>query len=46
MSLSIGLAELRADLPSFETLLAEADRQLYRAKAHGRNCVMAAEPMT
>lgn len=43
MTLSIGVAELRADQQSFEALLAEADKQLYRAKRAGRNCVMAAE---
>ena len=36
-SFSMGGAEMRADIASLEALVEEADRQLYRAKADGRD---------
>jgi diguanylate cyclase (GGDEF)-like protein len=36
-TVSIGLASIRADDPSIDTLLARADATLYQAKANGRN---------
>ncbi|GCL61261.1 GGDEF domain-containing protein [Rubrivivax pictus] len=38
-SFSMGGAEMRADTPSLDALVAEADRQLYQAKADGRDCL-------
>ncbi|PCJ29636.1 MAG: diguanylate cyclase response regulator [Moraxellaceae bacterium] len=39
VTISVGVAELRADGETFETLLSRADAALYRAKEAGRNCV-------
>ena len=38
-TVSIGVAPLRAELPSFDWMIHEADTALYAAKADGRNCV-------
>lgn len=38
-SFSMGGAEMRADTPSLDALVAAADGQLYRAKADGRDCL-------
>ena len=45
ITVSIGLDGCAADTPapSLDELLARADQALYRAKAHGRNCVEQAE---
>lgn len=43
-TVSVGVAEYRKDLDSFEAVLSEADRVLYRAKQDGRNRVAAADP--
>ncbi|WP_133479495.1 diguanylate cyclase [Cognatilysobacter segetis] len=40
VSVSIGLSQLRAGMDSPETLMADADRALYSAKAEGRNRVV------
>ena len=40
VSVSIGLSQLRAGMDSPETLMADADRALYAAKAQGRNRVV------
>lgn len=37
VTLSIGIAERTAAIATFDDLIAEADRQLYRAKSEGRN---------
>lgn len=42
-TVSIGLAAIRADDPSIDTLLARADATLYQAKANGRNRLEKAE---
>lgn len=42
MTVSIGLATNAADAPNLDALLRRADQALYRAKAEGRNRVMAA----
>ncbi len=42
-TVSIGVASLTADCESFVSLLARADRGLYAAKQHGKNCVGKAE---
>lgn len=39
VTISIGVSELRAETPSHEKLVHEADMALYRAKDAGRNCV-------
>lgn len=39
-SLSVGVAERRAEITSFEALSVEGDGLLYRAKHAGRDCVM------
>ncbi|MEO7151751.1 MAG: GGDEF domain-containing protein [Burkholderiaceae bacterium] len=39
VSVSIGVAPLRTEMPSIDFLLHEADTALYTAKADGRNCV-------
>ena len=39
ISASLGVACARADTPSYEALLQEADTALYRSKSNGRNCV-------
>jgi PleD family two-component response regulator len=41
VTISIGVAEFAGDRKRF---FHAADRALYRAKAAGKNCVMAAEP--
>ena len=38
-TVSIGVAPLRAELPSLDWMIHEADTALYAAKADGRNCV-------
>lgn len=38
-TVSIGVAPLRAELPSLDWMIHEADSALYAAKADGRNCV-------
>jgi diguanylate cyclase (GGDEF)-like protein len=38
-TVSIGVATLRHELPSFDWMIHEADTALYSAKAQGRNCV-------
>lgn len=38
-TVSIGVAPLRAELPSLDWMIHEADTALYTAKADGRNCV-------
>jgi diguanylate cyclase len=38
-TVSIGMAPLRAELPSLDWMIHEADTALYAAKADGRNCV-------
>lgn len=43
-TVSIGAAEMAPQHPGIEHLLAEADRALYRAKATGRDKVLAYEP--
>lgn len=43
VTVSIGLASVRADSTSFTSLLRRADAALYRAKSDGRNRVVAAE---
>ncbi|PYC04901.1 GGDEF domain-containing protein [Pseudomonas sp. MB-090624] len=46
ITVSIGVAGCEAHMPSpsLDLLLASADQALYRAKAHGRNCVEHADP--
>ncbi|MFN3438122.1 MAG: GGDEF domain-containing protein [Acidovorax sp.] len=44
LTVSIGMAEMEPTHPGIEPLLADADRALYRAKATGRNKVLACEP--
>jgi len=39
VTVSIGVAPLRAELPTFDWMIQEADTALYAAKADGRNCV-------
>jgi diguanylate cyclase (GGDEF)-like protein len=39
VSFSMGGAEVRAGIDSLDALIAEADSQLYRAKAHGRDAM-------
>jgi diguanylate cyclase (GGDEF)-like protein len=46
VSVSIGLSQLRPGMDSPETLMAEADRALYAAKAQGRNRVVRHMPRT
>lgn len=38
-TVSIGMAPMRAELPSLDWMIHEADTALYAAKADGRNCV-------
>jgi len=38
-TVSIGVAPLRAELPSLDWMIHEADTALYAAKSDGRNCV-------
>ena len=38
-TVSIGVAPMRAELPSLDWMIHEADTALYAAKADGRNCV-------
>jgi diguanylate cyclase (GGDEF)-like protein len=38
-TVSVGVAPLRAELPSLDWMIHEADTALYAAKADGRNCV-------
>jgi diguanylate cyclase (GGDEF)-like protein len=42
---SMGAAQLGADTPTLDALLAECDRQLYRAKRDGRDRVQVAAPV-
>lgn len=44
ITLSMGAASLGESFDSLESLMAEADRQLHRAKAEGRACVRCARP--
>jgi diguanylate cyclase (GGDEF)-like protein len=44
ITMSIGFATLHADDAAIEFLMERADQALYRAKAAGRNCCMAADP--
>ncbi|MNL40864.1 Diguanylate cyclase DosC [compost metagenome] len=46
LTVSIGMAEMAPTHPGIEPLLADADHALYRAKATGRNKVLACEPAT
>ena len=41
-TVSVGVAQLRADDPDLDTLLARADTALYQAKRLGRNRVASA----
>ena len=38
-TVSIGMAPMRAELPSLDWTIHEADTALYAAKSDGRNCV-------
>jgi len=38
-TVSIGMAPMRAELPSLDWMIHESDTALYAAKADGRNCV-------
>jgi len=42
-TVSIGVASLTPEMDQVEKLIKEADQALYRAKAQGRNCVVAGE---
>ena len=44
MTISVGLARLRAGDPTPDTLLGRADAGLYAAKQAGRNRVVAHDP--
>ncbi len=44
ITVSIGMAQMAPGHPGIEPLLADADRALYRAKATGRNKVLAYDP--
>jgi diguanylate cyclase len=43
ITVSIGVAPIRAELPSLDWMIHEADTALYAAKAAGRNCVRTLE---
>lgn len=43
VTLSIGVAPIRRELPTLDWMIHEADTALYAAKAAGRNCVRALE---
>jgi len=43
VTVSIGIAPVRAELPSLDWMIHEADTALYAAKAAGRNCVRTLE---
>ena len=42
VTVSIGVAQLDRDTKNFDTLVARADQAMYKAKIHGRNCVVSA----
>jgi diguanylate cyclase (GGDEF)-like protein len=44
VSVSIGVASFRLEMPDAHTLIEKADQALYRAKSDGRNCVRVYEP--
>jgi diguanylate cyclase (GGDEF)-like protein len=46
LTFSMGVAERRAEVDGLEAMIAEADRQLYRAKAQGRDALCGHSPVS